>query len=68
LHFNGIVRMRGVLCESSAIWAALATKTASDAPQIALHPATSSQSGLPYRHQGHLDASIKPLRLVGHPQ
>jgi hypothetical protein len=68
LHFNGIVRMRGVLCESSAIWAALATKTASSAPKIALHPATSSPSGLSDRHQEHRDALIKPLRLVGHPE
>jgi len=60
--------MLGVLCESSAIWAALATKTASGAPQIALHPVTSSPSGLPYRHQEHRDASIKPLQLVGHPE
>jgi hypothetical protein len=58
--------MLGVLSESSAIWAALATKTASAAPQIALHSATSSRSGLPYRHQEHLDALIEPLQLVGH--
>jgi len=56
--------MPGVLSESSAIWAALATKTASNAPQIALRSVTSSPSGLPYRHQEHLDALIKPLQLV----
>jgi hypothetical protein len=54
--------MLGVLCESSAIWAALATKTASGAPKIALHSVTSSPSGLPCRHQEHLDALIKPLQ------
>jgi hypothetical protein len=57
--------MLGVLRESSAIWAALATKTAFGAPKIALHPATSSPAGLTYRHQEHRDALIKPLQLVG---
>jgi hypothetical protein len=59
--------MPGVLGESSAIWAALATNTASDAPYIALHSVKSSPSGLPYRHQEHLDALIKPLQLVSLP-
>jgi hypothetical protein len=48
--------MLGVFCKSSAIWAALATKTAFGAPRIALHPVTSSPSGIPYRHQEHRDA------------
>jgi len=60
--------MLGVLCKSSAIWAALATKTAAGAPRIALHQATSSPFGLSDRHQEHRDALIKPLRLVGHPE
>jgi hypothetical protein len=47
----------------------VATKIASDGRQIALHPVTSSpSSGLPYRRQEHLDASIKPQQLVGLPE
>jgi hypothetical protein len=47
----------------------VATKIASDAPQIARHSVTSSpSSGLRYRHPEHLDALIKPLQLVGLPE
>jgi hypothetical protein len=50
--------------EELATWATLATKTAFDAPQIALHSVTSSPSRLSYRDQEHLDGLIKPLQLV----
>jgi hypothetical protein len=53
--------MLGVLCKSSAIWTALATKTNSGARKIALHLVTSSPSGIPCRHQKHRDAD----RLIG---
>jgi hypothetical protein len=54
--------MLGLLSESSSIWAALATKTAFGAPKIALHPATSSPSGLPCHHQEHFDATGRSER------
>jgi hypothetical protein len=43
------------------LWAALATKTASK------RAVDCAAFGYVYRHQEHLDASIKPLQLVGFP-
>jgi hypothetical protein len=64
MPFSWYSRMPTVLRKSSATWATLATKTAFDAPQIALHSVTSSPSRLSYRDQEYLDGLIKPLQLV----
>jgi hypothetical protein len=54
-------RLQDCTFESSALWAALATKNAS---KRAVDCAAFNYA---YRHQEHLDALIKPLQLIGFP-